>query len=78
MAGTSTGGITAKRPGRVGDSPLIGSGAYADSNVAGCSTTGHGESIMAVTLARLLCFNVEQGLEAPGDAALEFMVSVLC
>ena len=50
-AATSTGGITMKRPGGVGDSPLIGSGGYADSAVGGCSTTGHGEAIMRTLLA---------------------------
>lgn len=42
-AATSTGGITAKRYGRVGDSPLIGSGTYADNNTCAISCTGHGE-----------------------------------
>lgn len=42
-AGTSTGGITAKRYGRVGDSPLIGSGTYADNSTCAISCTGHGE-----------------------------------
>jgi beta-aspartyl-peptidase (threonine type) len=42
-AATSTGGITAKRYGRVGDSPLIGSGTYADNNTCAVSCTGHGE-----------------------------------
>jgi len=51
-AATSTGGITQKRVGRVGDSPLVGSGAYADSEVGAVSCTGHGESIMKVLLAR--------------------------
>ncbi|XP_022091356.1 isoaspartyl peptidase/L-asparaginase-like isoform X1 [Acanthaster planci] len=49
---TSTGGITAKMAGRVGDSPLIGSGAYCDSAAGSASATGHGESIAKVTLAR--------------------------
>ncbi|ODM88393.1 Isoaspartyl peptidase/L-asparaginase [Orchesella cincta] len=53
-AGTSTGGITAKRVGRVGDSPLIGCGAYADSEAAAVSCTGHGESISKVCLASLV------------------------
>ena len=48
---TSTGGITAKKVGRVGDSPLIGSGGYADNSIGGVSTTGHGESIGKVVLA---------------------------
>uniref|UniRef100_A0A7S1XFM1 Asparaginase n=1 Tax=Compsopogon caeruleus TaxID=31354 RepID=A0A7S1XFM1_9RHOD len=49
---TSTGGITHKRPGRVGDSPLPGCGAYVDATIGAISTTGHGESIMKVALAR--------------------------
>lgn len=51
-AATSTGGITRKLVGRVGDSPLVGCGGYADSAVGGASTTGHGESIIRVMLAR--------------------------
>ena len=51
-AGTSTGGITYKTPGRVGDSPIIGSGAYADNLKGAVSTTGHGESIMKMCLAK--------------------------
>lgn len=50
-AGTSTGGITAKMSGRVGDSPIIGAGAYCDSLFAGVSTTGHGESLLRANLA---------------------------
>lgn len=42
-AGTSTGGMTNKKWGRVGDSPIIGAGTYADNNWAGVSATGHGE-----------------------------------
>uniref|UniRef100_U5EVI6 Putative asparaginase n=1 Tax=Corethrella appendiculata TaxID=1370023 RepID=U5EVI6_9DIPT len=48
---TSTGGITGKLPGRIGDTPLLGSGTYADSRFAGVSTTGHGETIMKAVLA---------------------------
>ena len=51
-AGTSTGGTANKLPGRVGDSPLIGAGLYADNATGGCSTTGWGESIMKVLLAK--------------------------
>jgi beta-aspartyl-peptidase (threonine type) len=51
-AGTSTGGYTGKRPGRVGDSALIGSGTYADSRVGGVSTTGHGEAFIRTVLAK--------------------------
>ncbi len=51
-AGTSTGGIINKPAGRVGDSPLIGAGLYADIHSGGCSTTGWGESIIKVLLAK--------------------------
>ena len=57
VAGTSTGGITMKMRGRVGDSPLVGCGAYADAALGGCSTTGHGESIMRVLLAHAAVAN---------------------
>jgi beta-aspartyl-peptidase (threonine type) len=51
-AATSTGGIPRKMSGRVGDSPLIGSGAYADDTVGAVSATGWGEKIMAVVLSK--------------------------
>lgn len=57
--GTSTGGVVGKRQGRVGDSPLIGSGGYADVHVGAVSTTGHGEAIARVTLARLALWLLE-------------------
>jgi L-asparaginase / beta-aspartyl-peptidase len=60
-AATSTGGTPGKMPGRVGDSPLVGCGAYADNESAGVSVTGYGESIMKVTLARRVCSNLERG-----------------
>jgi beta-aspartyl-peptidase (threonine type) len=67
-AATSTGGITGKKAGRVGDVPIVGSGAYADNIVGGASSTGHGESIIKVTLARLVLSHVEDG-RGPGEAA---------
>ena len=51
-AATSTGGVHYKMPGRVGDSPLVGSGAYADNWTGAASATGHGESIMRVVLSK--------------------------
>lgn len=51
-AGTSTGGTPYKFPGRVGDSPLIGCGCYADADVGGASCTGHGEGIMKIVMAK--------------------------
>lgn len=53
-AGTSTGGLTAKRWGRVGDAPLIGAGTYADAG-CGVSGTGTGEYFIRLTLARRIC-----------------------
>ncbi|CAN0333283.1 unnamed protein product [Rangifer tarandus platyrhynchus] len=74
---TSTGGIVNKMLGRVGDTPCIGSGGYADNNIGAVSTTGHGESILKVNLARLALFHVEQGksLEEAADASLGHMKS---
>lgn len=67
-AATSTGGMTFKMPGRVGDSPLIGCGTYADDALGACSCTGVGEAIIKVTLARAACDRLGQGL-APMAAA---------
>jgi beta-aspartyl-peptidase (threonine type) len=52
FAATSTGGTCCKLPGRVGDSPLIGCGCYADSEAGGVSCTGYGEAIMKVVMAK--------------------------
>ena len=53
FAGTSTGGTCCKFPGRVGDSPLIGCGCYADADAGGVSCTGHGEGIMKIVMAKM-------------------------
>jgi len=50
-AGTSTGGLTNKRYGRIGDSPLIGSGTYADNSTCAVSCTGKGEDFMRLNVA---------------------------
>ncbi|MEQ8360948.1 MAG: isoaspartyl peptidase/L-asparaginase [Cytophagales bacterium] len=50
-AGTSTGGMMMKKYGRIGDSPLIGSGTYADNSTAGVSCTGHGEFFIRYAVA---------------------------
>jgi beta-aspartyl-peptidase (threonine type) len=52
FAATSTGGTCCKLPGRVGDSPLIGCGCYADWTAGAASCTGHGEAIMKVVMAK--------------------------
>ena len=61
-AGASTGGISMMLPGRVGDSPLIGSGVYADNEGAAVSMTGMGEGIIRAGLAKEISFRVQQGL----------------
>ncbi|XP_068207821.1 isoaspartyl peptidase/L-asparaginase [Palaemon carinicauda] len=58
---TSTGGITAKMPGRVGDSPIVGAGGYADDMVGAVSTTGHGEAIIRACLARHVAATMSAG-----------------
>ncbi|XP_075058702.1 isoaspartyl peptidase/L-asparaginase [Mixophyes fleayi] len=72
---TSTGGIINKMAGRVGDTACIGCGGYADNNIGAISTTGHGESIMKVTLARLILHYMEKGMstEEAADAGLNYM-----
>lgn len=59
-AATSTGGITTQMYGRVGDTPIIGSGAYCN-EFGGASTTGIGEAIIKVNLARELVYHLEKG-----------------
>ena len=68
VAGTSTGGYTGKRPGRVGDSALIGAGTYADSRLGGVSTTGHGEAFIRTVLAKT-ALDVLKELDDPQLAA---------
>ena len=54
-AGTSTGGMTNKRFGRVGDTPIIGAGTYADNESCGISATGHGEYFIRAAVAHDIC-----------------------
>jgi beta-aspartyl-peptidase (threonine type) len=68
-AGTSTGGTPNKYPGRIGDSPLIGSGTYADSAVGGVSCTGWGEAIIKVALAKTVIDRMEINGDNPEKAA---------
>jgi beta-aspartyl-peptidase (threonine type) len=71
VAGTSTGGTCCKRPGRVGDSPLIGCGCYADVQAGGVSCTGWGEAIMKVVLAKTAVDLLRSGETLPMDVARE-------
>ena len=59
-AGTSTGGTFNKYPGRVGDSPLIGCGTYADNTIGGVSTTGWGEAMIKIVMAKTVIDLMEQ------------------
>ena len=58
-AGTSTGGMTAKRYGRIGDSPVIGAATYAENNVCAVSATGHGEYFIRYQVAGDICARVK-------------------
>lgn len=65
-ASSSTGGISYKMSGRVGDSPLVGSGSYAN-RLGGASCTGHGESLLKVVLSREVVHCIENG-DLPSEA----------
>jgi L-asparaginase / beta-aspartyl-peptidase len=69
-SGTSTGGTMYKYPGRVGDSALVGCGCYADNLTSAVSTTGHGESIMKMVLAKTANDFIASG-ESVQNAAVE-------
>lgn len=69
-AGTSTGGMTNKRWNRLGDSPVIGAGTYADNNACAVSCTGHGEFFIRYAVAHDLCARMEykdESLESAAD-----------
>jgi L-asparaginase / beta-aspartyl-peptidase len=72
-AATSTGGMNAKMPGRVGDAPIIGAGTYADNNSCAVSATGHGEYFIRVGVARTICARIAMtgdSAQAAADATL--------
>jgi beta-aspartyl-peptidase (threonine type) len=60
-SGASTSGWPGKLPGRVGDSPIVGAGVYAN-DIAGACCTGKGEQILRITMGRMAVFHVEQGM----------------
>jgi len=68
-AGTSTGGTANKRWGRVGDSPIIGAGTYANNNSCAVSATGHGEFFIRYVVAYNICNRVELGTPLAKAAA---------
>ncbi|UCE29920.1 MAG: isoaspartyl peptidase/L-asparaginase [Candidatus Bathyarchaeota archaeon] len=63
-AATSTGGFSLKLPGRIGDSPLIGCGTYADNEAGACSATGIGEIAVKLVLAKSTCDSIHVGRSA--------------
>ncbi|MCJ7421093.1 isoaspartyl peptidase/L-asparaginase family protein [Sphingomicrobium astaxanthinifaciens] len=63
-AGTSTGGMTGKRWGRIGDSPIIGAGTYATAR-CGVSATGHGEYFIRLGVAQRICTHFDADLPPP-------------
>ena len=75
-AATSTGGMTNKRWGRVGDSPLIGAGTYANARCA-VSATGWGEYYIRSVAAHDICARVEYGNRSLAEAANEVVLGVI-
>lgn len=75
VAGTSTGGTCCKLPGRVGDSPLIGCGCYADAEAGGISCTGHGEGIMKIVMAKMAA-DLLAASESAGSSSKKRRVNV--
>ena len=69
-AATSTGGFPLKLPGRIGDSPLIGCGTYADNQAGACSATGVGEIAIRLALAKTVCNFMESGKTAQEAAEM--------
>ncbi len=76
-AGTSTGGMTAKRYGRVGDSPIIGAGTYANNQSCGVSSTGHGEYFIRHVVAYSICARMVHGSLSLKDAADQVVMDEL-
>ena len=68
-AGTSTGGMTNKMPGRIGNSPIIGAGTWAENNVCGVSATGHGEFFIRFNVANEICDLIKYKSKDVNEAA---------
>ncbi|WP_425544880.1 isoaspartyl peptidase/L-asparaginase family protein [Colwellia asteriadis] len=76
-AGTSTGGMTNKRFGRIGDSPVIGAGTFADNNSCAVSATGHGEYFIRYNVAADICARVQYQGKSIEQAGNEVIHDVL-
>lgn len=75
-AATTTGGMTAKAAGRIGDAPLIGAATYAQNGVCAVSATGHGEYFIRVAVAKTICARVDLAGESVGAAAESALAQV--
>lgn len=79
-AATSTGGLTNKKFGRIGDTPVIGAGTYADNRSCAVSATGEGEYFIRLAVARTLCARVEfdgESIERAARAVIEDRLTAL-
>jgi beta-aspartyl-peptidase (threonine type) len=76
-AATSTGGMTNKRQGRVGDSPIVGAGTYAKNGVCAVSATGHGEYFIRAVAAYHICSAVEYRGFTLAEAAREMLHGII-
>lgn len=76
-AGTSTGGMTGKRYGRIGDSPVIGAGTYADNKTCAISCTGHGEYFIRYAVAHDVSARMSYGDQSFDEAAKAVIHEVL-
>lgn len=74
-AGTSTGGMFKKKWGRIGDSPVIGAGTYADNQSCAVSCTGHGEYFIRHAVAFNLCARYKY-LKEPVEEAADYIINV--
>ena len=76
-AATSTGGMTGKRYNRIGDSPIIGAGTYADDRSCAVSATGHGEMFIRAAVAHDICSRMRFGGRGLGEAVREVVFEEL-
>jgi beta-aspartyl-peptidase (threonine type) len=76
-AGTSTGGMTGKRFNRIGDSPLIGAGTYADNRSCAVSATGHGEMFIRAAVAHDIAARMRYGQRTLQTAVREVVLGEL-
>ena len=76
-AGTSTGGMTNKKFGRVGDSPIIGAGTYANNATCAISCTGYGEYFIRLVMAKSVSDRMELAHQSLGHAANEMIMHKL-